>query len=113
MNMQELMTARAEALPVKVLLVDDGALGMVRQQQDLFWDGRRQDVDLGCAPDWPALAHACGWAAERIEDAGDVDDAIDRLLDADGPALLDVAVAPEADCLPMFPPGAAARDMIG
>ena len=113
MNMHELMTARAEALPVKVMLIDDGALGMVRQQQDLFWGGRRQDVDLRCAPDWPLLAHACGWEAERIEDAGDVDDAIDRLLAADGPALLDVVVAPEADCLPMFPPGAAARDMIG
>ncbi|WCB93546.1 Acetolactate synthase large subunit [Baekduia alba] len=113
MNVQELVTARAEGLPVRVLLIDDGALGMVRQQQDLFWGGRRQDVDLGPAPDWPLLARACGWEAERIEDADDVDDAIDRLLRADGPALLDVAVAPEADCLPMFGPGAAARDMIG
>jgi acetolactate synthase-1/2/3 large subunit len=85
----------------------------VRQQQDLFWDGRRQDVDLGTAPDWPLLAQACGWSAERIAAADEVDDAIDRLLAVDGPALLDVAVAPEADCLPMFPPGAAARDMIG
>jgi acetolactate synthase I/II/III large subunit len=114
MNMQELVTVRAEALPVKVLLINDGALGMVRQQQDLFWDGRRQDVDLGPAPDWALLARACGWSnAERVEDAGDVDDAVARLIDADGPALLDVAVAPDADCLPMFAPGAAARDMIG
>lgn len=113
MNLQELVTARAEGLPIKVVLIDDGALGMVRQQQDLFWDGRRQDVDLSVAPDWSLLARACGWEAERIEDAGDVDEAIDRLLATDGPALLDVAVAPEADCLPMFPPGAAARDMIG
>ncbi|WP_027007003.1 biosynthetic-type acetolactate synthase large subunit [Conexibacter woesei] len=114
MNMQELVTARAEALPVKVLLINDGALGMVRQQQDLFWDGRRQDVDLGPAPDWALLARACGWSnAERVEQADDVDDAVARLIDADGPALLDVAVAPDADCLPMFAPGAAARDMIG
>jgi acetolactate synthase-1/2/3 large subunit len=114
MNMQELVTARAEALPVKVLLINDGALGMVRQQQDLFWDGRRQDVDLGPAPDWALLARACGWAnAERVEHAGDVDDAVARLVESDGPALLDVAVAPDADCLPMFAPGAAARDMIG
>lgn len=113
MNMQELVTARAEALPVKVLLVDDGALGMVRQQQDLFWDGRRQDVDLGPAPDWPLLAQSCGWSAERVARADDVDDAVARLIDADSPALLDVAVAPDADCLPMFAPGAAARDMIG
>jgi acetolactate synthase-1/2/3 large subunit len=114
MNMQELVTARAEALPVKVLLINDGALGMVRQQQDLFWDGRRQDVDLGPAPDWALLARACGWTdAERVDQAADVDDAVDRLIAADGPALLDVAVAPDADCLPMFAPGAAARDMIG
>jgi acetolactate synthase-1/2/3 large subunit len=113
MNIQELVTARAEGLPVKILLVDDGALGMVRQQQDLFWDGRRQDVDLGPGPDWPALAQACGWSAARIEDAGGLAEAIDWLVDADGPALLDVAVDPDSDCLPMFPPGAAARDMIG
>jgi acetolactate synthase I/II/III large subunit len=113
MNLQELMTAAAERLPVRVLLIDDGALGMVRQQQDLFWDGRRQDVDLGPAPDWPLLARACGWSGERVDHADDVEAAIDRLLAADGPALLDVVVAPDADCLPMFPPGAAARDMIG
>jgi acetolactate synthase-1/2/3 large subunit len=114
MNMQELVTARAERLPIKVLLINDGALGMVRQQQDLFWDGRRQDVDLGPAPDWALLARACGWSnAERIEHAGEVEDAVARLVAGDGPALLDVAVAPEADCLPMFAPGAAARDMIG
>jgi acetolactate synthase-1/2/3 large subunit len=114
MNMQELVTARAEALPIKVLLINDGALGMVRQQQDLFWDGRRQDVDLSGGPDWALLARSCGWEnAERIEHADDVEDAVDRLIGSDGPALLDVAVAPDADCLPMFPPGAAARDMIG
>ena len=99
--MQELVTARAEALPVKVLLINDGALGMVRQQQDLFWDGRRQDVDLGPAPDWALLARACGWTSGAVEDADDVDDAVpaDR---GRRPALLDVAVAPDADCLPMF-----------
>jgi acetolactate synthase-1/2/3 large subunit len=113
MNMQELVTARAEGLPVKVLLIDDGALGMVRQQQDLFWDGRRQDVDLGPGPAWPALAQACGWSAARIDAADEVDDAVAWLVAADGPALLDVAVDPDSDCLPMFAPGAAARDMIG
>jgi acetolactate synthase-1/2/3 large subunit len=113
MNMQELVTARAEGLPVKVLLIDDGALGMVRQQQDLFWDGRRQDVDLGPGPAWPALAQACGWSAARIDAADEVDDAVAWLVAAEGPALLDVAVDPDSDCLPMFAPGAAARDMIG
>jgi acetolactate synthase-1/2/3 large subunit len=113
MNMQELVTASAQGLGVKVVLINDGALGMVRQQQDQFWDGRRQDVDLGPGPDWAMVARACGVPAERISDADEVDEAVAELLSADGPALLDVAVAPEADCLPMFPPGAAARDMIG
>ena len=51
--------------------------------------------------------------AERIDHAGDVDDAVQALIDEPGPALLDVAVAVDGDCLPMIPPGAAARDMIG
>lgn len=113
MNMQEMVTARAEGLPIKVLLIDDGHLGMVRQQQDQFWGGRRQDVDLRVAPAWPALAEACGWSAARVADGDGVDDAVRWLVASDGPALLDVAVAPDSDCLPMFPPGAAARDMIG
>ncbi len=113
MNVQELVTVVAEDLPVKVLLIDDGRLGMVRQQQDLFWDGRREAVELGPWPDWPALARSCGWTAQRIDDAGDVDDAVASLIAEDGPALLDVAVGADGDCLPMVPPGAAARDMIG
>ncbi len=113
MNVQELVTAVAEDLPVKVLLINDGRLGMVRQQQDLFWDGRREAIELGPWPEWPALARSCGWSAERIDDRDDLDDAVRCLLDEPGPALLDVAVAPDSDCLPMVPPGAAARDMIG
>jgi acetolactate synthase-1/2/3 large subunit len=113
MNVQELVTAVAEDLPVKVLLINDGHLGMVRQQQDLFWDGRREAVELGPWPDWPGLARSCGWMAERIDDSDDLDDAVRGLLDEPGPALLDVAVAADSDCLPMVPPGAAARDMIG
>ncbi len=78
MNVQELVTAVAEDLPVKVLLINDGRLGMVRQQQDLFWDGRREAVELGPWPDWPGLARSCGWTAERIDDRDDLDDAVRR-----------------------------------
>ena len=113
MNMQELVTASAQGLPVKVVVINDGALGMVRQQQDQFWGGRRQDVDLGPGPDWAVVARACGFVAERASDADEVGDAVAELLATDGPALLDVTVAPDADCLPLVPPGAAARDMIG
>ena len=66
MNVQELATAVEEQLPVKVLLLDNASLGMVRQQQDLFWGGRRTAVDLGASPDWELLSRAFGWSARSI-----------------------------------------------
>ncbi len=113
MNVQELATAVEERLPVKVLLLDNASLGMVRQQQDLFWGGRRTAVDLGSSPDWELLARAFGWAVRSIGDGDEVGDALAETLAEDGPALLHVRIAPEADCLPMFRPGGAAREMIG
>ena len=68
MNVQELATAVEEQLPVKVLLLDNASLGMVRQQQDLFWGGRRTAVDLGAIPDWELLARAFGWSVRSIGD---------------------------------------------
>ena len=67
LNVHELVTAVAEDLPVKVLLINDGRLGMVRQQQDLFWDGRRGiELDRGRTT---ALARSCGWTADRVDDS--------------------------------------------
>jgi acetolactate synthase I/II/III large subunit len=113
LNVQELATAVAEALPVKVLLLDNASLGMVRQQQDMFWSGRRSAVDLGTATDWPALAAAFGVAGRSVSEPDEVEDAIAETLAEPGPALLRVTIAPEADCLPMFRPGGAAREMVG
>jgi acetolactate synthase-1/2/3 large subunit len=113
LNVQELATAAAEDLPVKVLVLDNASLGMVRQQQDMFWGGRRMAVDLGSAPDWAALAAAFGVAGRSVSDPDDVEDAIAATLAEPGPALLRLAIAPEADCLPMFRPGGPAREMIG
>jgi acetolactate synthase-1/2/3 large subunit len=116
LNVQELATAMTEALPVKVLLLDNASLGMVRQQQDMMWPhppGRRSAVDLAGSPDWPALAAAFGVAARSVDDPDDVAGAIADTLAEPGPALLRVAIAPEADCLPMFRPGGPAREMIG
>jgi acetolactate synthase-1/2/3 large subunit len=113
MNVQELATAVEEELPVKVLLLDNASLGMVRQQQDLFWGGRRTAVDLGASPDWELLARAFGVAARSIGDPSELDDALAETLAEPGPALLHVRIAPEANCLPMFRPGGAAREMIG
>jgi acetolactate synthase-1/2/3 large subunit len=113
MNIQELATAVEEQLPVKVLLLDNASLGMVRQQQDLFWGGRRTAVDLGSSPDWELLARAFGWSVRSIGDGDEVEDALAETLAEPGPALLHVRIAPEANCLPMFRPGGAAREMIG
>jgi acetolactate synthase-1/2/3 large subunit len=113
LNVQELATAAHEGLAVKLVMLDNGSLGMVRQQQDMFWDGRRSHVDLGATPDWPALARAFGVAARDVEADGDVQDAVAATLAEPGPALLRIRIERDADCLPMFAPGGAARAMIG
>jgi acetolactate synthase-1/2/3 large subunit len=96
-------------------VLDNGALGMVRQQQDMFWGGRRSAVDLGTTPDWPALAAAFGIAARdvAVDDDGGLEDALADTLAELGPALVRVAIEPDADCLPMFWPGGAAREIVG
>jgi acetolactate synthase-1/2/3 large subunit len=113
MNVQELATAVEENLAVKVVLLDNACLGMVRQQQDMFWDGRRTAVELGASPDWELLARAFGVSVRSIGDGDEVADALAETLAEDGPSLLHVRIAPEANCLPMFRPGGAAREMIG
>jgi acetolactate synthase-1/2/3 large subunit len=113
LNVQELATAAHERLPVKIIVLDNASLGMVRQQQDMFWDGRRNAIDLGATPDWPALAAAFGFAAREVDDACDPAAAIGDTLAEPGPALLRISIDPESDCLPMFKPGGTARQMIG
>jgi acetolactate synthase I/II/III large subunit len=113
MNVSELATAVEEELPVKVLLLDNEAYGMVRQQQDLFWDGRRTASALGGALDWELVARGFGLAARSVSDGEDVPDALHETLAEDGPALLHVAIERDADCLPMFRPGGPAREMMG
>ncbi len=113
MNVQELATAVEENLPVKVLLLDNASLGMVRQQQDLFWGGRRTAVELGASPDWELLARAFGWSVRSIDEGDEIADALAETLAESGPALLHVRISPAANCLPMFRPGGAAREMIG
>jgi acetolactate synthase-1/2/3 large subunit len=113
MNVQELATAAEEALPVKVILLDNASLGMVRQQQDLFWGGRRAASALGGALDWELVARGFGVAARSVDEPGGLDDALAETLAEPGPALLRIGIAEDADCLPMFVPGGPAREMIG
>ena len=104
MNVQELATLRRYGLPVKIVLLDNQALGMVRQWQELFFERRYSEIDLSDNPDFTALATAFGVQALHVEHAADVDDALQALLDAPGPALLHVAIDPKANVWPLVPP---------
>ena len=110
---QELATAAVHDIPVKVFLMNNGYMGMVRQWQELFWDGRYKAVEMGPSPDWVKLADAFGWTGMRCDDKGELKDAMRSALGADGPVLLDVRVTKTENCFPMIPAGAAARDMVG
>ena len=103
MHMQELVTASMEDLPVKVLLLDNRSLGMVRAQQDRFFSGAFA-AELGARPDWRALARACGVS---------VADSVEELLAEGGPALHHVPIPRDAECLPMVAPGTSTATMIG
>jgi acetolactate synthase I/II/III large subunit len=110
---QEMATAARHGIPVKVFLMNNGHFGMVRQWQELFWDGRYSSVEMGPSPDWPKLAEAFGWTGMECKDKSQVRDAMRTALETDGPVLLDVHVTKDENCFPMIPAGAAARDMVG
>ena len=113
MNLQEMATATANGVPVKVMIMDNRCLGMVHQWQKLFYDGRYAETLLDPVPDFVKLADAYGWAAERVERPADVAGAIERMLAAPGPYLLDVAISPEQNVYPMVAPGAGLDDIMG
>ncbi|MGN6276226.1 MAG: biosynthetic-type acetolactate synthase large subunit [Solirubrobacterales bacterium] len=112
MNVQELATCVTENVPVKIFLMNNGYMGMVRQWQELFWDRRYSSVEMGASPDWVKLAEAFGAKGMRCEDSADLEEQMVAALEADGPVLLDVRVAQEENCYPMIPPGNASRDMV-
>jgi acetolactate synthase-1/2/3 large subunit len=113
MTCQELATAVRHEIPVKVFLMNNGYFGMVRQWQELFWDGRYSAVEMGPSPDWVKLAEAFGAKGMRVEEQAEVEGAMRDALAAEGPVLLDVRVDQKENCYPMIPAGAAARDMVG
>lgn len=113
MNVQELATVRRYALPVKILLFDNGVLGMVRQQQELFYAGRYSEVDLSDNPDFVAVARAFGIPALRAERADEAEAIVQALLDSTGPLLVHVPVAREENVWPIVEPGCGNHEMIG
>jgi acetolactate synthase-1/2/3 large subunit len=113
MTCQELATCVHHEIPVKVFLMNNGYMGMVRQWQELFWDERYSSVEMGPSPDWVKLAEAFGATGMRCEDQADLEEMMGKALEIDGPVLVDVHVSPKENCYPMIPAGAAARDMVG
>jgi len=130
MNIQEFATCKTENIPVKVLLLNNQHLGMVVQWEDRFFKGNRAHTYLGpidnpeaCGqgdgispdcryPDFVAIAAGFGWQAETVVEKADLSAALERLVSAPGPALLDVQVPYQEHVLPMIPSGMTVRDLI-
>jgi acetolactate synthase-1/2/3 large subunit len=113
MNMQELATCAQEGIDIKVFIMNNGYLGMVRQWQELFWDKRYSHVDMGQYPDFVKLADAYGATGMRLDDKSSLVSGMKEAIETPGPVLVDVRVTREENTYPMIPAGQAARDMVG
>jgi acetolactate synthase-1/2/3 large subunit len=106
MNIQELSTAMQHRTPVKVILSNNGYMGMVRQWQELIHGGRYSHSYTEALPDFVAVARGFGWQARTVNRREDLEAAIAECLASPGPFFLDVHVSAEANCFPMIPAGA-------
>ena len=113
MNMQELATCAQEGIAIKVFIMNNGYLGMVRQWQELFWDKRYSQVDMGQWPDFVKVADAYGATGIRLHDKRTLVNDMREALATDGPVLVDVRVTREENTYPMIPAGQPARNMVG
>jgi acetolactate synthase I/II/III large subunit len=113
MNTQELATCAQNGIDVKVFIMNNGYLGMVRQWQELFWDRRYSQVDMGQFPDFVKLAEAYGATGMRLTDKHTLVEDMKQALTTEGPVVVDVRVVAEENVYPMIAPGQAARDMVG
>jgi acetolactate synthase-1/2/3 large subunit len=112
MNLQEMATIVEHKLPLKIVIINNGFLGMVRQWQELFWRGRYSQVQLA-NPDFVKLAEAFGCPASRVTRTDEVEDAIRKVLaHTDGPILLECRVAKEDNVYPMIPAGQSVEEML-
>ena len=112
MNIQELSTIRQYNLPVKIFILNNRWMGMVRQWQELLHGKRYSESYVDALPDFVKLADSFGLSGMVIEKPGDLDDGIKQMLEIDGAVIVDVRVEPEENCFPMVPSGAAHNEMI-
>ncbi|MGI6105481.1 MAG: biosynthetic-type acetolactate synthase large subunit [Raoultibacter sp.] len=114
MNSQEMATAGINKIPVKVMILDNRALGMVRQWQKLFYNERYSHTSLDASiPDFVQLAKAYGWEGDRVENPAELEAAIARMLASDGPYLLDVVTPSDQNVYPIVAPGKTLGDTFG
>jgi acetolactate synthase-1/2/3 large subunit len=113
MNIQELATVADHQLNVKVLLFNNGHLGLVRQQQELFFKKTYIASKFISNPDFAAIASGFGIKSATIKSAGDVEPTLKQILSETGPAFINIIISPEYNVLPMVPPGAANSESIG
>lgn len=112
MNIQELATATQYRLPVKIFILNNEYMGMVRQWQELTYSSRYSESYSDALPDFVKLGEAYGWKGIRIEGLDQLDDGIAAMLAHDGPVIVDCRVAKLANCFPMIPSGAAHTEML-
>ncbi|MFN0122313.1 MAG: biosynthetic-type acetolactate synthase large subunit [Blastocatellia bacterium] len=112
MTLMELATIKAYNIPVKILIINNGYLGMVRQWQERFYEHTYSESDLEISPDFVKLAEAYDVPAFRAEKTSEVTSTLEKALSHPGPVLIEMRVAREENVLPMVPPGGALKDMI-
>lgn len=112
MNLNELATAVRYNVPVVVLIMNNGVLGMVRQWQTLFYNKHYSNTVLQRKTDFTAFAKAFGADGERVETVDELDKALERAFSADGPYIVDCAIDKDEFVLPMLPPGGSMDDII-
>ena len=112
MNIQELSTASQYRLPIKLFIINNQYMGMVRQWQELLHGGRYSESYTDSLPDFVKLAEAYGMAGLRVQDPAKVDDTIKEMVAIDGPVIVDVCVDQKENCFPMIPSGAAHNEML-
>ena len=112
MNIQEMGTASQFRLPIKVFILNNEYMGMVRQWQELTYESRYSNSYSDSLPDFVKMAEAYGWKGIRIHDESELEAGIKAMLEHDGPVMVDCLVSKEANCFPMIPSGAAHTDML-
>jgi len=112
MNIQEMGTASQYRLPVKIFILNNEYMGMVRQWQELTYESRYSNSYSDSLPDFVKLAEAYGWTGIRIEGPQELAAGIAQMIDTPGPVIVDCRVAKLSNCFPMIPSGAAHTDML-